>query len=329
MQATQPIHQLPSSQARKRQLPSRKRAAHPPRFQITSRDTQILLRVYFYRFLTAQQIEAILFHTSSTLRGLKTQCQRRLQLLYHHRYLDRIQLPVLIGEGRKPFVYGLDRQGAQLVAAELASTQTPVDWRPRHNQIKDPYRLNHDLSSNDMWVILDRLVQAGALAMPYWLPHRQLKASHLKPKLPLLMAQGKRRYKVPDSYFALQFPSYGELAHFFFEEDRGTLSKGQWQEKVTAYLTFKSSGRAATGFGCHNFRVLSKTTTPIRLSHLRQWAQQAGGDAMFWFTTQDRISIWQPQRFLEPIWHVATAVGEYAITLADPTLLHLPADQAT
>lgn len=324
MRPTFPIHQRRSQAPRKPQLPSFVRSSHPPRFHITRRDKQILVRVYYYRFLTAHHIEALLFHTSSASRGLKTQCQRRLQLLYHHRYLDRIQLPVLIGEGRKPFVYGLGRQGVHVVATELAIMRATLDCHPQHNQIKDPYRLHHDLANNDVWVILDRLVQAGAVAMPYWLPHRQLKAAHLKPTLPLIMASGKRKYKIPDSYFALQFPSYADLAHFFFEEDRGTLSKGQWQEKVTAYLNFKRSGRAVTGFGCRNFRVLSKTTTSARLAHLVQWTQQAGGDAMFWFTTQDRVSIWQPQQFLDPIWQVATSGGHYAITLADPTLLQLP-----
>lgn len=304
-----------------RQLPSFRRADHPPRFQITARDKQIILRVYYYRVLTAHQIEAILFHSSTIHRGLKTQCQRRLQLLYHHRYLDRIQLPVLIGEGRKPFAYALDRLSVPVVAAELAISKTAVHWHPKRNQIKDPYRLDHDLANNDVWVILDRLLQAGLMAMPYWLPHWQMKMSQLKQKLPYVTHRGERKYKIPDSYFALLFPSYGELAHFFFEEDRGTQGQAQWQEKVIAYLDFKRKGHSAEYFGCRNYRVLCKTTTTARLASLKQWTQQTGGDVMFWFTTQERMSIWQPQRFLDPIWQVATVNGEYAITLADPALL--------
>lgn len=321
MQPTISIPQLPSSQPRKSQLPSFRRVNHPPRFQLTNRDKQIMLRVYYYRLLTAHQIEAILFHPSTTPRGLKTQCQRRLQLLYHHAYLDRIQLPVLIGEGRKPFVYGLDRRGVKLVATEFAVSQSAVNWHPKQNQRKDPYRLDHDLANNDVWVILDRLVQSGALTMTYWLPHWHLKTPHLKPKLPSIVANGVSKYKLPDSYFALQFPTYPDLAHFFYEEDRGTQVQKQWQEKVVAYLGFKHSGRAQTNFGCRNFRVLSKTTTPARLANLKQWTEQAGGDAVFWFTTQDRVSIWHPQWFLDPIWQVAAATGEYAITLSDPTKL--------
>src|SRR5262245_12944636 len=174
MQLSTLTSQSPLPRPHKSQLPSFHRADHPPRFQITGRDKQILLRVYYYRRLTAQQIEALLFYTSSTTRGLKTQCQRRLQLLYHHAYLDRLQLPVLMGHGRQSFVYGLGRQGAQVIAAELSLSQTDVDWHPRHNQVTDPYHLEHDLANNDLWVILDRLAQAKAVEMPYWLAQHHL-----------------------------------------------------------------------------------------------------------------------------------------------------------
>jgi Replication-relaxation len=321
MQLSTPTSQPPPPRPGKRHLPSFHRTDHPPRFQITDRDKQILLRVYYYRLLTTQQIEALLFHNSTTTRGLKTQCQRRLQLLYHHAYLDRLQLPVLIGQGRQPFVYGLDRRGSQVVAAELGISQTDVDWHPRQNQVKDPYRLEHDQANNDLWVILDRLVQAKAVEMPYWLAQHHLNSAKLKQKLPHIFIDGVMKYKLPDSCFALLFLQYSELAHFFYEEDRGTQVQTQWQEKVIAYLDFKRSGDAETNFGCRNFRVLTKTTTPKRLANLKQWTEKAGGDAMFWFTTQERVSIWQPQRFFDPIWQVALAVGEYTITLSNPAAL--------
>lgn len=319
--------QLPPALPRESQLPSFRRATNPPRFQITSRDKQIILRVFYYRLLTAHQIEALLFYTSSTPRGSKAQCQRRLQLLYHHEYLDRIQLPVLMGEGRKPFIYGLAHRGAQLAAAELGMSNSTMKWHPKQNQRKDLYRVDHDLANNDIWVILDRLVQAHALSMPYWLTQWHLQSPPIKSKLPHIVIHGVNKYKLPDSYFALQFPMYSDLAHFFYEEDRGTQSQRQWQEKVAAYREFKRSGRAEQNFGFRNFRVLTKTTTYKRLETLKQWTQQAGGDAIFWFTTQDRVSIWQPYQFLDAIWQVASSTGEYSITLSDiatlqPTLTY-------
>lgn len=313
--------QPPPSRPRKPQLPSFRRSDNPPRFQITVRDKQILLRLYYYRLLTAQQVEALLFHTSSTARGLKTQCQRRLQLLYHHAYLDRLQLPVLIGQGRQPFVYSLDQNGAQVVVAELSMSRPDVDWHPRHNHVKDPYRLEHDLANNDLWVMLDRLVQARAVEMSYWLTQHHLHTPKFKQKLPYLVVDRVRKSKRPDSYFALRFPGYTALAHFFYEEDRGTQGQKQWQEKVTAYINFKHSGEAEAHFGSRNFRVLTKTTTPKRLANLKQWTEEAGGDAMFWFTTQDCLSIWRPHLLLDPIWQVASASGEYAITLTDSAAL--------
>lgn len=312
----------PFKTSRHRQLPSHSRSSAIPRFHLTHRDRQIIARIWYYQLLTSEQIESLLFHNSSTSsRGLRTQCQRRLQLLFHHRYLLRVQQPMYLGEGRKPFIYKLDNRGYTVIRQQF-NNPAGIQHRNRSkSKPADPYRLDHDLAVNDTWVMLDRLVQAGQIGMPHWATSFHLKTDAYQNCLPFITVEGNRKRKIPDAYFALQWNKKAQLAHFFYEEDRSTETKIQWLEKVHAYLAFRQSGASQTHFNCRNYRVLTKTTTPKRLEHLRVWTQEVGGDAMFWFTTCPQISIWQPSVFLTPIWHIASIQGTHAITAEDPSQL--------
>ena len=153
--------------------------------------------------------------------------------------------------------------------------------------------------------------------MPYWLTQRHLKSPQHKRKIPSIQSHGKAKHKEPDGYFALRFPQKQGLAHHFYEEDSGTETQKQWIEKIRAYLNFKQSGASYAHFGCHNFRVLTKTTSETRMTYLKQWTQKAGGDSTFWFTTREQIDIWQPQTFLDSIWNIASASGKYPLTLTE------------
>ncbi|MEZ4706737.1 MAG: replication-relaxation family protein [Caldilineaceae bacterium] len=317
------VHHQRNSRHRKPQLPSYRRVNNPPPFQLTVRDQQIILRVYYFRLLTSSQIEALLFHTTRKARGLQTQCQRRLQLLYHHQFLNRVQQAVILGEGRKPFIYVLDKYGVDVVGELLSSPKSELTWTAKHKQQTDPYRLEHDIGCNDIWVILDRLVQSRDVYMPHWLTQQHLKSIELKQKLPSVSANGIVRQKQPDGYFALRFSGQNALAHFFYEEDRGTQSQKQWSEKIQAYMNYRHSGAAQTHFGFRNFRVLIKTTSARRLANIKQWSDKYGGATIFWLTSVDRVSIWQPKVFLEPIWEVAGTNGTYPLNLTDASYMTL------
>lgn len=291
--------------------------------ELTERDRQILFSLYTYGILTSHQIEALIFYTGRTSRSLRSQCHRRLQLLYHHRFLSRILVRVIMGEGRKPFVYVLDKRGANEVAKRLSMHRSRLQWQPKHHGIRDWHRLEHDLRNNDSWVVIERLVQAGQFERPYWLTQRQLKAPVYKGKLPFITLNSRPKYKIPDSYFTLKFPGCSGLAHFFYEEDRATESETMWREKVIAYQQYRQQGHSAVHFGCRNFRVLTKTVDNQRLQQLKAWTEGNGGDTMFWFTTEVQVNIWQPKTWIEPIWAVATANGTYSLTLADTGQIQL------
>jgi hypothetical protein len=105
---------------------------------------------------------------------------------------------------------------------------------------------------------------------------------------------------------ALSVPGIEKPAHFFLEVDQGTMSTKRWQEKVRAYIEYRTRGLSKEHYGTRNFRMLTVTTTDRRLRSLKRATEKAEGDYHFWFATQDHIDIWQPQRLLTPVWFVAT-----------------------
>ena len=79
--------------------------------RLTKRDLEILLLVYWHRFLNSDQIVA---QVDGGGQGIK----RRLHLMYHAGYLDRPRAQ-LAWVGNHPRVYGLGNKGAKVVAEAL------------------------------------------------------------------------------------------------------------------------------------------------------------------------------------------------------------------
>jgi hypothetical protein len=88
--------------------------------------------VYTCRALTPQQISDLLFAPDEVVvtKAPSSRCLNRMKLLFHSGFLRRTELPHLLAEGRKPFIYQLDRQGAEWVAQEEACDLEDLDWRP-------------------------------------------------------------------------------------------------------------------------------------------------------------------------------------------------------
>ena len=99
----------------------------------------------------------------------------------------------------------------------------------------------------------------------------------------------------PDAMFSLGFPARpqsDQLAHFFFEADRGTMTATDMLKKLRAYFHFiKRQQRHKEGFGIHPVRaVLIETTNEARARRLMELVnhplvcgvnKRAG---LFWFS---------------------------------------------
>ena len=279
--------------------------------RVTERDRAIVLAVYEHRLLSSPQIEALFFQSEKS-RGRQTSCQRRLQLLFHHGFLDRIALPIILGEGRAPYVYALDEMGATLVASQSDIDRDEVDWRPKHNQVGHQF-VTHTLAVNDFRIAMTLLAEAGHFTVNEWISEAEFSSVKMRQRVPFRMRGARVVRNYPDGYFRLALPETEQEAHFFLETDMGTMSNSNWQEKVQAYKEFRLRGLSETHFGTQNFRVLAPTTGKRRMGSLKRTTEHAGGDRFFWFTSQDQIDIWHPKQLLEPIWEVATQSGKHAL----------------
>jgi hypothetical protein len=202
-------------------------------------------------------------------------------------------------------VYALDEAGADLVAIHLGVDRAQVGWKPKHNQLGLQF-LDHGLAINDVRLVIQQLVDQAMLVLVEWLDEFTLKSAEWREKVPQTRTKARVVRKYPDGYFTLQLPHNKQPAHFFLEIDQATMTNARWQEKVRAYSTFRQSGQSQKYYGTRNFRVLTVTTSERRLTNLKRATEQAKGDHFFWFTTQEQVTIWEPETILEAVWWVAT-----------------------
>src|ERR1700694_5321457 len=95
-------------------------ARQAPSMTLTRRDCEILKCVYLFRRITREQVERLLFapaggpdHPPKTSR-----VRKRLKLLYHNQYLQRIPVQINPRMWAQLPVYRLSRKGAHVVAQE-------------------------------------------------------------------------------------------------------------------------------------------------------------------------------------------------------------------
>ena len=104
-------------------LPRFERDHNIARIDVTERDREIIRHVKRHRFLRSSHIVAL-------LGGSAQQIIRRLQLLYHHGYVDRprTQIDYYNHGGSKVMAYGLGNKGAALLCHEQGIPLEKIDW---------------------------------------------------------------------------------------------------------------------------------------------------------------------------------------------------------
>src|SRR5436853_6801849 len=120
---------------------------HKKPYTLTPVDSDILNAVWFYQFLTAEQI---LRHRDRSINGLP-KMQEKLKLLYEHKYLDRFYQPRYEPHGSLPFVYLLASKGIKYLNDALG-INAHVYYRPSSNAKRSPLDVPHDLALNDVFI---------------------------------------------------------------------------------------------------------------------------------------------------------------------------------
>jgi protein involved in plasmid replication-relaxation len=288
------------------------RVETPPPFQLTQRDFVIVGAVARFRFLTSDQIARF-------VAGSQQPILRRLQLLFHHGYLDRprsqkIQLAHVLDDGNRPFVYGIGKRGAQLLAEAGAAISDKLDWTQK-NQRATAQFLAHTVETAETMIAFDlacrvhgvvRLVDQHEL-VPY-LPEATRAQSHpfrcrvtLRVKeLPLPLIIGV----VPDRLFSLMLGD-DTRNNFALELDRGTMDitsrrligKSSFRRKLLGYWELWKSDRHTERWGFKSFRVLTATPSEKRLQNMIAAQREIVGTAgsnLFLFTTPERLAAQNP-----------------------------------
>src|ERR1039457_6386070 len=116
--------------------------------QITERDGEIIRLVHRYRFLRSPQIVALTGDSSQQL-------LRRLQLLYHHGFLERprAQLDYYHKGGSHHMVYGLGSKGAAFLRSDLGPDFGQIRWGEK-NRAAGRVFLEHALLVADVMVAI-------------------------------------------------------------------------------------------------------------------------------------------------------------------------------
>lgn len=300
-----------SSTLKSERLSRYRRAEDPPRMQLTKRDRTIIYLVWVYRYLTRFQIQKLLFplREQDKERSRKNIGTKRLMLLYHNGYVDRLHAPIASDRGSSPIVYCLDRKGARLLAADMG-VEVPALLRKRRQRERGLLFLQHTLAVNDFRIAVTLAARQDGYEILRWLGERSLRKDEAREGLKeIALEVGKGGSILPDAYFTLKVD--GKKASFFVEVDRGHTEGRRIRRKVRVYRQYYASGLYEQHFGTKSLRVLTVTTSDRRMRNLKRWAEAERGGRLFWFTTERFV---EPKAVLaEPIWKVAGEEGFHAL----------------
>ena len=264
--------------------------------QLTERDRMIVRCVFQHRFLRSWQIAAL-------VGGSKQAVLRRLQLLYHHGYLERprAQIEYFQPGGSRAFAYGLADRGAELLRLTENPSPRALEWSVKNRAVKSLF-LEHALLVSDVMVSLELACRRHGgirLLNPNELPLPSATRSRLEPfRWKISLNSGTRLGVMPDCVFGLELadqPADQNRAYFFLEADRGTmpitrngLHHSSFHRKLLAYEATWLQELHRKQFGFHRFRVLTVTTSTERLPHLVEACRQLDrGQGLFLFADLD------------------------------------------
>lgn len=289
--------------------------------RVTLRDVAVLEDMYTARYMTVPQIQALHWRESKggqAIANLKA-CQRRMRQLFEHGLVRRIEPLIRYSEGKKPLIYALDKQGAQLLANELGMEPAEIDYKPQTAEESNYPFLQHVLDTTDLRIAFTHAAEQAGVQLDIWRSERELKSDWMKDTIILTDPNGKQHKAavVPDAVVCITHN--GKRAIFLIELDRRTVTvdpsqweKRGWSRKVRQYLTYFAADAYQQRYGDQVAHVLTVTTGDKRLAHLKEATEAAGGGKRFWFTTF-AMATQKENLLMAPIWARASIDGLHAL----------------
>lgn len=290
-------------------LPRFSRSTAVAPIELTDRDRDIIRLVHRHRFLRSPQIAALMGDHSQQL-------SRRLQLLYHHGYLERprAQIDYYHQGGTRHIIYGLGNKGGALLQRELDVPPPKLSWGEKNRTIRGMF-LEHAILVSDVMVALELACREKGNIRLVTESHilSQGKVTEERPPFQwkVQINNGLKLGVIPDRVFALEFShknGESKRVYFFLEADRGTmpvtrrsLSQTSFHRKLLAYEATWSQSIHQTKFGLNRFRVLTVTTSAARVKSLVEACSKLErGHGLFLFA--DRTILETPIDIFSPIW---------------------------
>lgn len=291
-------------------LPRFKRTVAVAPIQLTTRDQQIIRKVHRNRFLRSSHIVALIGGSSQPV-------IRRLQLLYHHGFLERprAQLDYYHKGGSRHIVYGLGTKGAAVLQCEFRSA-FQVRWGEKNCSVGRIF-LKHALLVSDVMVAIELACRkSGRIRLLFEEELLSQSGGRRSIRWKVNVGGGRKLGVIPDRVFGLEFQDRNAeitRAVFFLEADRGTMpvirrnhSQTSFYRKLLAYEATWSQSIHRKRFGFHRFRVLTITTSPERVKSLvTACSQLKRGRGLFLFA--DRTILEKPENILSSRWQTGKA----------------------
>ncbi len=249
--------------------------------QLTERDAAILKALHRYRFLTTDHLQ--------TITGTESRwgINKRLRLLYDHKYVDRpkAQAAIFSHADKRPTVYALGNAGAALLSERLSIAMPPsVYWTEKNRRVRERH-IEHTLGISDFMVEIETLCHASPTL--HLIDQDEILASASaqtrRAKYPFrwktqVIHNGERHdiMILPDYVFGMRDDT-GRERHFFVEIDRGTMPitrrdirQSSFMRKVQSYIDTFERDLAAKRFGWSGFQVLTVTTSQARIETIHR-----------------------------------------------------------
>ena len=284
-----------------KRLPRFKRVPTAAPLWLGERDWQIIRLVHRHRFLRSDQI-------ATFIGGSQQRVVRRLQLLFHHGYLERpqSQLESYYHPGSRAIVYGLGNKDWKLIRQELGIT---ASWGDKNHAV-GRMLLEHTLLVADVMIAIELACRKRGDIEVVYEDDLAIGTGRQPFQWRVTIPGGEKLSVIPDFVFALDYPDAAgqrQRAYFFLEADRGTmpvkrhsLSQTSFYRKLLAYEATWVQDIHRQHLGINRFRVLTVTTIPKRVETLVQACSELKrGHGLFLFANESILS----GDVFSPVWH--------------------------
>lgn len=260
----------------------KRKAAQP--IKLTNRDAEILKALHKYRFLTTDHLQAL------TQTESRWGMNKRLRLLYDHKYIDRpkAQAAIFSHADKRPTIYALGNKGAELLSNHFGIAMPPnVYWTEKNRRVRERH-IEHTLGISDFMIEIEMMCKAETnlhlidqSAIIAASPPQTRRTKYPFRWKTRITHNGERHdfMIVPDYVFGIrdnEKPEGRNEKLFFVEIDRGTMpvarrdiQQTSFLRKILSYQSTFQCGLALKRFGMKGFQVLTVTTSQQRIQSIQ------------------------------------------------------------